>query len=91
MHIYNWYHSNAAVIHYVHEYRLQYTWRIPLAFSSLADSLLFPFLAPLYLLGNPPSCDRIRPPWSQVACKLTSPSQPFPQSLPPPNSQNLVY
>jgi hypothetical protein len=45
-------------------------------------SPLFPFLAPLYLLGSPPSCDRIRPPWSQVACKLTSPSQPFPQSLP---------
>ncbi len=36
----------------------------------------FPFAPlsnPLYLLGNPPSCDRIRPPWSQVACKLTSP------------------
>jgi hypothetical protein len=32
MHIYNWYHSNASDILYVHEHRLQYTWRIPLAF-----------------------------------------------------------
>jgi hypothetical protein len=89
MHIYNWYHSNITGIHYVHEYRLQYTWRNPLAFYL---PLLIPFFAssfsPLYLLGNPPSCDRIRPPWSQVACKLTS---PFPQSLPPPNSQNPGY
>ncbi len=40
---------------------------------------------PLYLLGNPPSCDRIRPLWSQVACKLTSPFflNPFP--IPPPS------
>jgi hypothetical protein len=78
MHIYNWYHPNVTGIHYVHEYRLQYTWRNPLAFlSPLANSLLLPSLTLLYLLGNPPSCDRIRPPWSQVACKLTSPSQPF--------------
>jgi hypothetical protein len=53
MHIDNWYHSNVTGIHYVHEYRLQYTWRIPLAFlSPLADSLLLPFLTPLYLLGT---------------------------------------
>jgi hypothetical protein len=63
----------------------------PCFLSPLADSLLLLFLTPLYLLGNPPSCDRIRPPWSQVACKLTSPSQPFPQSLPPPSSQNPGY
>ncbi len=51
--------------------------------------LLIPFCPlsdPLYLLGNPPSCDRIRPPWSQVACKLTSPfstlSQPSPLQIP---------
>ncbi len=37
-----------------------------------------PFLCPLYLLWNPPCCDRIRPPWSQVTPKLTSPSSPFP-------------
>ena len=47
IHIYNWYHSNVTGIHFVHEYRLQYTWRIPLAFlSPLADSLLLPFLPP---------------------------------------------
>jgi hypothetical protein len=33
---------------------------------------LLPF-HPLLLTWNPPSCDRIRPPRSQVACKLTSP------------------
>ncbi len=30
---------------------------------------LLPFLFPFHLLGNPPCCDRIRPPWSQVADK----------------------
>ena len=45
MHIYNWYHSNVIGIHYIHEHRLQYTWRIPLAFY-------LPFLTPLYLLGT---------------------------------------
>jgi hypothetical protein len=34
-------------------------------------SLCSPF-NPLLLTWNPPSCDRIRPPRSQVACKLTS-------------------
>ncbi len=85
MHIYNWYHSNVAGIHYIHKYRLQYTWRIPLAFlSPLADSFLLPFLTPLYLLGNPPSCDMIHPPWSQVACKLTSSSSTL-NPIPPPS------
>ncbi len=51
MHIYNWYHSNVTGIHYIHEHRLQYTWRIPLAFD-LAVSPLFPFPTPLYLLGT---------------------------------------
>jgi hypothetical protein len=40
-----------------------------------------PFSNPLLLTWNPPSCDRIRPPWSQVACKLTS---PFPTLSPNP-------
>jgi hypothetical protein len=45
----------------------------------LQVSLCLPFL----LTWNPPSCDRIRPPWSQVACKLTPPlSQPFTRTLP---------
>ncbi len=91
MHIHNWYHSNVTGIHYVHKYRLQYTCAFPLLFISPCWFPFAPLSDPLYLLGNPPSCDRIRPPWSQVACKLTSPSQPFPQPLPPPNSQNPGY
>jgi hypothetical protein len=43
MHIYNWRHSNVTGIHYVHEYRLQYTWRNPLAFY-------LPFLVPFTYL-----------------------------------------
>ncbi len=54
----------------------------PCFLSPLADSLFAPPSSPLYLLGNPPSCDRIRPPWSQVACKLTSPFSPFPNPSP---------
>ncbi len=53
MYIYNWCHSNVTGTHYIHEHRLQYTWRIPLAFlSPLADSPLLPFPTPLYLLGT---------------------------------------
>ncbi len=45
----------------------------------LQVSLCLPFL----LTWNPPSCDRIRPPRSQVACKLTPPlSQTFTRTLP---------
>jgi hypothetical protein len=57
---------------------------IPLLFIS---PCWFPFAPPsnsLYLLGNPPSCDRIRPPWSQVACKLTSPFSTL-SPIPPPS------
>jgi hypothetical protein len=43
MHIYNWYQSNVTGIDYVHEYRLQYTWRIPLAFYL---PLLIPLCSP---------------------------------------------
>ncbi len=38
---------------------LEYMWRFPLALFPLANSLLLPFLSPLYLIGNPPCCDRI--------------------------------
>jgi hypothetical protein len=31
---------------------LEYMWRFPLALFPLADSLLLPFLSPLYLLGT---------------------------------------
>ncbi len=63
-----------------------YTWRIPLAFISpcwlpFAFPLCSPF-EPLLLTWNPPSCDRIRPPPSQVACKLTSLDPPSPQPSP---------
>ncbi len=53
-----------------------YTRRIPLLLSPLADSPLSPLCSPfdpLLLTCNPPSCDRIHPPRSQVAWKLTSP------------------
>jgi hypothetical protein len=86
MHINNWCHSNVTDVHYVHEYGLQYTWRNSLLFYlPLLNPFCSPFESPL-LTWNPPSCDRIRPPWSQVACKLTSPfstlSQPFPHPSP---------
>ncbi len=62
---------------------------VPLLFFPLADSLLLPFLSPLYLLGNPPCCDRIRPSWSQVTRKLTSPfsTLPIPSPLQIPSTQ----
>jgi hypothetical protein len=43
---------------------------------------LTPLSGPPLLTWNPPSCDRIRPPRSQVACKLTPPIPPCPQTLP---------
>jgi hypothetical protein len=58
---------------------LRIYWRFPLAFYL---PLLIPFCSlswsPL-LTWNPPCCDRIRPPWSQVARKLifSSPSLPI--------------
>jgi hypothetical protein len=90
MHIYNWHHSSITGIHYVHEYRPQYTWRNPLVFlSPLLNPLCSPFESPL-LTWNLPCCDRIRPPWSQVACKLTSPYStlsPTPTPLQNPRTQ----
>ncbi len=71
-----------------------YTRRIPLAFIS---PCWFPFASPwspfsaLLLTWNPPSCDRIRPPRSQVACKLTSLDPTLSPNPPPPNSQNPSY
>jgi hypothetical protein len=52
---------------------------------------LAPLSNPLSLTWNPPSCDRIRPPRSQVACKLTSPFSTLSPTFPPPNSQNPGY
>jgi hypothetical protein len=52
--------------------------RFPLLPSPLAGSPLLPFVSPSTYLA-PSSCDRNRPPPSQVACKLTSFAPPFPQ------------
>jgi hypothetical protein len=41
-----------------------------------------PLSYPPLLTWNPPCCDRIRPPWSQVACKLTPPSLTLPAPSP---------
>ncbi len=68
---------------------------IPLAFSPHA-----PLFSPLQLTWNPPCCDRIRPPRSQVARKLTPlfpspgsytplPKIPTPQGFPDPNIHSL--
>ncbi len=84
MHIYNWYHSNVIGIHYIHEHRLQYTWRIPLAFYLPLSIPFAPLSDPSVLTCNPPSCDRIRPPRSQAACKLTSPFSTL-SPIPPPS------
>ncbi len=83
MHIFNWYHSNDTGIHYVHDADHNIHGAIPLLFISPCWFLFAPPLNPLYLLGNPPGCDRIRPPWSQVACKLTSPFSTL-SPIPPP-------
>ncbi len=89
--MHNWYHSSISGIPYIHgfDYNVHYTWRTPLAFylPSLIP-LCSPF-DPLLLTWNPPSCDRIRPPRSQVACKLTSPvptlyPNPPPSKFPEP-------
>jgi hypothetical protein len=91
MHISNWYHSNITGIHYIHEHNLYVHSAFPLLYYL---PLLIPF-APLSnppsLTWNPPCCDRIRPPRSQVACKLTSPFSTLSPTLPPPISQNPGY
>jgi hypothetical protein len=56
----------------------------PLA-ASFLPSLSVPLLLPIRprsLTWNPPSCDRIRPPRSQVACRLTPFDPPSPQPSP---------
>jgi hypothetical protein len=59
-----------------------YTRRIPLAFISPCQFPLSSPFVPLLLTWNPPSCDRNRPPRSQVACKLTPLDPPLTQTLP---------
>jgi hypothetical protein len=63
----------------------------------LASSPLAPLFSPLQLTWNPPCCDRIRPPRSQVACKLTplfpSPGSyiPLPKIPTPPGFSRSKY
>ncbi len=73
MHMYNWYHSDITGIHMYTSRVIVHCRTIPLlfAFPSLHSPLL-PIRLPS-LTWNPPCCDRIRPPRSQVACKLISP------------------
>jgi hypothetical protein len=91
MHIYNWYHSITTGILYVYKHRLHEFRLIPLLLAFLC-SLLLPFVPPL-LAWNPLCCDRIRPPRTQVARKLTSHFPPLahipliPKSRPPGVSQ----
>ncbi len=49
-----------------------YTWRISPCFNLPLPVPLLPFCTPFTYL-EPSSCDRYRPPRSQVACKLTLP------------------
>jgi hypothetical protein len=53
-----------------------YTWRTPICSLPLAVAPLHPFVPPFTYLA-PSSCDRNRPPPSQVACKLTPLAPPF--------------
>jgi hypothetical protein len=89
MYMHNWYHSNVSGILYIYGHRLQCTTihgAFPLLLSPLGDSPLPPLCSPfnpLLLTWNPPSCDRIRPPQSQVAYKLTSPVPTLSPNPPP--------
>jgi hypothetical protein len=100
MHIYNWYHSITTGIH-LHT-QIQITMYMVHSPCFIVSPCWFPLLIPLAPLSNPlsnplsltwnpPCCDRIRPPRSQVACKLTSPFLTLSPTLPPPNSQNPGY
>ncbi len=63
------------------QYRCIYTRRSSPCFSPLLAPLCSPFVSPFTYLA-PSSCDRIRPPQSQVACKLTPFAPPFTQPTP---------
>jgi hypothetical protein len=86
MYIHDWHHSSISGTPYIQLSRLQCTSihsAFPLLLSPLARFPLLPFCTPFLLTWNPPSCDRICPPRSQVACKLTSPIAPLTQDPPP--------
>jgi hypothetical protein len=68
-----------------------YMARSPCFYLPLLIPLCLPLCSPfgpLLLTWNPPSCDRIRPPRSQVACKLTPLDPTLSPTLPLPNSQS---
>ncbi len=100
MHIYNRYHSNVTSVHYAHEYVTVNYRAIPLLLCfPFLHSLLLPVRLPL-LTWNPPCCDRICPPRSQVARKLIFPflspcsytphsKIPTPRGFPDPNVHSL--
>jgi hypothetical protein len=93
MHICNWYHSITTGIH-LHIYtNINYNVHgaFPLLYCIPLLIPLAPLSNPLSLTWNTPCYDRIRPPRSQVACKLTSPFSTLSPTLPPPNSQNPGY
>ncbi len=91
MHIYNWCHSTlqAFIIYTNTDYNLHGA--VPLLFVSPCWFPFAPLSNPLYLLGTLLAvtgsvhlCLRLLVNWPPL-------SQPFPQSLPPPNSQNPGY
>jgi hypothetical protein len=78
----NWHHSNVQSFHYTYGTVTYIHGAIPLA---LLSPCRIPFVSPLHsllLTWHPPSCDRNRPPRSQVACKLTPFAPPFTQPTP---------
>jgi hypothetical protein len=76
------YHSNVQSFRYIHGTTTYVHGAIPQAFCSpLLVPLCLPFVSPLTYLA-PSSCDRNRPPRSQVACKRTPFAPPFTQPTP---------
>jgi hypothetical protein len=78
------------------QYSYVYTWRNSPCFPFLLlTPICSPFVSPSTYLA-PSSCDRNRPPQSQVACKLTPFAPPFTQPTPPfqiprtPTAQRLT-
>ncbi len=74
---------------------IQYSYIYMAQFPLLFYPLCSPFVSPSTYLA-PSSCDRNRPPQSQVACKLTPFAPPFIQPTPPlqiprtPSAQRLT-
>jgi hypothetical protein len=92
MHIYNGYHSIAAVILlYTRTQITIYMACSPCFSSPLADSLLLPFSTPFYLLGTLLAVTGSVHLGLRLLVNWPPLSQPFPQTLPPPNSQNPGY